>query len=136
VAIICRVFNRPPLTDRELLELKRLMSQLVQADLAFERQIVPLSEAIDYFRKEKKKDKVNLLIHQQKPYLTLYHLDKHLDYHHGYMVPSSGYLSWFELSQAGEAFTLRFPRRARPTTIEPLPDYPRLLAPSEITAIG
>jgi uridine kinase len=50
------------------------------------------------------------------------------DYHHGYMVPSTGYLKWFGLVPTGDGFTLRFPRRHRPTELLPLPDYPKLLA--------
>src|SRR5690606_11282011 len=46
---------------------------------------------------------------------------------HGYMVPSTGYLRWFSLLPTGDGFTLRFPRRHAPTTLLPMPDYPKLL---------
>jgi uridine kinase len=124
----CQVSKRAPLSQGELEELESSMHELVAADLPFERQIVPLNEAIENFRAEGEEDKVNLLIHRQKPYLTLYQLQGHRDYHHGYMVPSTGYLRWFKLSPAGEGFTLRFPRRHAPTEIQPLPEYPKLLA--------
>jgi uridine kinase len=39
---------------------------------------------------------VRLLSHPQD-YLVLYQLGDHQDYHHGYMVPSTGYLRWFDL---------------------------------------
>jgi uridine kinase len=58
----------------------------------------------------------------------LYRLGDHQDYHHGYMVPSTGYLRWFALLPTNGGFTLRFPRRHAPTQISPLPDYPKLLA--------
>jgi uridine kinase len=72
-------------------------------------------------------DKVQLLIYRKKNYLTLYMLGDNCDYHHGYMVPSTGYLKWFSLVCTGEGFTLRFPRRHRPTELLPLADYPTLL---------
>jgi hypothetical protein len=37
-------------------------------------------------------DKLRLLKHRRKEYLTLYSLNGQMDYMHGYMVPSSGYL--------------------------------------------
>jgi uridine kinase len=51
-----------------------------------------------------------------------------MDYHHGYMVPSTGYLRWFELVTSNGGFTLRFPRRHSPTCLEPITPYPQLLA--------
>ena len=44
------------------------------------------------------------------------------------MVPSTGFLKWFDLQNAEEGFTLRFPRRHKPTEILPLKEYPKLLA--------
>ena len=123
----CAVLNHPPLTTEELLSLERKMWELVEADLPFERKVVPIQEAIDYFKNRNEFDKVILLKHRPKNYLTMYRLEQRMDYHHGYMVPSTGYLRWFRLSPAGEGFTLRFPRHHQPTTIVDLPEYPKLL---------
>ncbi len=123
----CQVFNRPPLTEDELIRLKTRMRELVEADIPFTRQEVPLAEAVAYFEKKGYSDKVRLLKHRKKEYLVLYNFGDHRDYHHGYMVPSSGYLKWFDLSSISDGFTLQFPRRHRPTELLPLPDYPTLL---------
>ena len=124
----CRVSERLSLSIGELTDLENLMSELINQNSPIERMIVPLDEAIEHFHVEGEEDKVNLLIHRQKPYLTPYKLQNHRDYHHGYMVPSTGYLKWFKLSPAGDGFTMRFPRRHAPTEIQPLPEYPNLLA--------
>jgi uridine kinase len=89
---------------------------------------VPLKDAIDYFTAKKLKDKVKLLKYRQKEYLVLYQLANHKDYHHGYMVPSTGYLKWFDLEIVGEGFVIRFPRRNSPKMIAPMPSYPKLLS--------
>ncbi len=123
----CVVSDRPPLTETELKRLEVRMGQLVNDDVPFLREEIPLSEAIEYFKSIKSSDKVDLLLHRKKDYLTLYSLNSHRDYHHGYMVPSTGYLMWFNLKMTNGGFTLRFPRRNAPTTISPLPDYPKLL---------
>ncbi len=124
----CQTRNRPPLTAEDIARLEEKMQELVRADLPFTRQEVPLAEAIDYFQRKGYVEKVRLLSSRRKDYLTLYRLNDHLDYHHGYMVPSTGYLRWFALTPIDGGFTLRFPRRHRPTELLPLPEYPKLLA--------
>jgi uridine kinase len=57
----------------------------------------------------------------------MYHLGERSGYHHGYMVPSTGYLRWFDLVMAEAGFTLRYPRRHKPDELLPMPDYPKLL---------
>ena len=123
----CQVSGRPPLSQDELSRLSQHMQQLVEADLPFQRKETPLSEAIEYFAARGADDQVSLLKHRQKNYLTLYQLGNFRDYHHGYMVPSTGFLRWFKLIPTGEGFTMRFPRRATPTQLLPVPEYPKLL---------
>lgn len=124
----CQVKGGEPLSHEQLERLLARMCELVQADFPFERQLVPLDEAVAYFESRRLKDKVQLLKYRQKEYLVLYRLGEHRDYHHGYMVPSTGYLQWFGLEMIGEGFVLRFPRRGSPKEISPLPSYPKLLS--------
>jgi uridine kinase len=123
----CQVTGRPPLNKDELVEMENHMRELVAQDIPFKRTSVPLAEAIAYFQAKNHQDKVRLLKHRRKDYLTLYCLRDHQDYHHGYMVPSTGYLRWFGLVQTDGGFTLRFPRRHAPTELSPMPEYPKLL---------
>jgi len=116
------------LTPQELGEVEAHMRELVSQNLPFIKREAPLSEAIAYFEAKGYPDKVRLLAHRQKDYLTLYRLGDHQDYHHGYMVPSTGYLCWFGLVPTDGGFTLRFPHRQSPREIQPLTEYPKLLA--------
>lgn len=124
----CQVCHHDPLTSQELEQLQAHMHALVEKDLPFERQQVPLADAIAFFKAQGHLDKVHLLNYRQKEFLVLYQLENHRDYHHGYMVPSTGYLKWFELKEMGEGFVIRYPRRNNPTKILPMPAYPKLLA--------
>ena len=90
------------------------MQAMVSEDLPFERKVIPLQEAIDYFQKSGQTEKVRLLKYRQKEFLVLYRLGNHFDYHHGYMLPSTGYLRWFNISKMGDGYVLRFPRRQAP----------------------
>ena len=123
----CQVTGRPPLSDPEIQALKSHMQKLIDADLPFERREVPLQEAIDYFRLRGYEDKVLLLKYRRKDYLTLYRLGERMDYLHGYMVPSTGYLRVFDLVYTEGGFTLRYPRRHKPDQLLPMPEYPKLL---------
>ena len=123
----CQVGERA-LTPSELDALASHMRALVKADHPFGRREIPIEEALQYFRDLHFDDKVRLFEHRQKPYLTLYTLNDRMDYMHGYMVPSTGYLKWFKLSLINGGFTLHFPRRHAPTSLEPMGDYPKLLA--------
>lgn len=123
----CQVYNRLPLLSQELDQLEAEMRRLVAENLPFVRKEYPLKEAIKYFKDLGYLDKVSLLKHRKKDHLILYSLGDHRDYHHGYMVPSTGYLKWFQLATMGDGFILRFPRRHWPTELQPLPDYLTLL---------
>jgi uridine kinase len=124
----CQVSDEAVLTDENLARLEARMRELVAADLPFTRREAPLSEASAYFEAKGYPDKVSLLAHRKKDYLVLYRLGDHLDYHHGYMLPSTRYLQWFQIELTDGGFTLRFPRRNSPTSIQPMPRYSKLLA--------
>lgn len=124
----CQVVERHPLSLEDLERLETHMKDLVAQDLPFIRREVPLQEAVAYFEAKGYSDKVHLLNHRRKDYLILYRLGDHQDYHHGYMVPSTGYLRWFGLIATNGGFTLQFPRRQAPTRLSPMPQYPKLLA--------
>ncbi len=124
----CQVSGREPLTPAELEALRCHLQELIAADLPFERREMPLDQAIEHFRQRGYDEKVRLLSYRQKNYLTLYALGDRMDYLHGYMVPSTGYLKWFDLVLTDGGFTLRFPRRHAPTELEPIGEYPKLLA--------
>jgi uridine kinase len=123
----CQVTGPRPLSESEIESLKSHMQKLVEADLPFERMEVPIKDAIEYFHSRGYEDKVRLLSYRKKNYLTLYRLGEHMDYHHGYMVPSTGYLKLFDLELTEGGFTLRYPRRHKPNELLPMPEYPKLL---------
>src|SRR5512138_1981688 len=123
----CQITGHDPLTQMEIEALKVHMHKLVNSNLPFERMEVPIKDAIEYFHSRGYEDKVRLLSYRKKTYLTLYRLGERMDYHHGYMVPSTGYIKWFDLVYTEGGFTLRYPRRHKPDELLPMPEYPKLL---------
>jgi uridine kinase len=125
----CQVLGRPPLNQAELDRLEQCMRRMVDRNVPLIRKQVKLDEAVAYFQEMKQFDKVRLLRYRTKDHLVLYQIENHMDYHHGYMVPSTGYLQWFGLKpEENNGFILRFPRRHAPKELLPMPEYPKLLA--------
>jgi uridine kinase len=124
----CQVIGRKPLSASEIETLKSHMQKLVEANMPFDRKEVPLQEAIEYFLSHGYEDKAQLFKYRKKDYLTLYSLGERMDYHHGYMVPSTGYLRVFDLVITNGGFTLIYPRRNQSNELLPVPDYPKLLS--------
>ena len=123
----CNVRGRAPFTPGELKALEAEMRRLVAQDLPFVGRETTVEEAIAYFEGRHDLEKVRLMRYRRKPTVMLYRLGDCLDYHHGYMVPSTGYLQWFELTAMNGGFALRYPRQHTPTRLTPLVDYPKLL---------
>jgi len=124
----CQVKGREAVSEAEVALIKARVQELIEADLPFEKRQIPLQAAIEYFRIRRDEDKVSLLAYRKKDYLTLYRLGERMDYLHGYMVPSTGYLRWFDLVVTPGGFILQYPRRHNPKELLPLPQYPKLLS--------
>lgn len=123
----CQVQGRQPFTVEELAQIETRMREIVEANEPLLKTRVPLSEAIALFRARGDDDKVRLLSRRRKSYLALYSLRGFRDYFHGYMVPSTGYLTVFALHSYPPGFTLRFPRTSPPMHLQPIVDYPKLV---------
>jgi uridine kinase len=125
---LCEVRGREPLTAGELQDLTAEMRRLVEQNLPIRGREAAVSEAIAFFESNYDIEKARLMRHRSKPTVTLYRLGERVDYHHGFMVPSTGYLRWFELEVMDGSFALRYPRQHTPTQLAPMVDSPKLLA--------
>ena len=123
----CQVSGIQDFSQSDLDRIEAEMRAIVAQNIPFVREVVPLQEAIDYFTSIGEDDKVRLLKYRTRPDLVLYHAGERRDYHHGYMLPSSGYLKWFGLTLFENAFIMRFPRRQNPNSLMPMTSYPNLL---------
>jgi uridine kinase len=124
----CQIEGRDPFTPQELDRLEQRMMEIVESDEPIIKKQIPLEEAQAMFGALGHGDRLRLLKYRHKDYLTVYKLRDVPDYFYGYMVPSSGYLRWFQLKHYPPGFILRFPRRHWPTSLQPFQDYPKLIA--------
>jgi uridine kinase len=124
----CNVRDHAPLTPEELKTLEAEMRRLVREDLPFIRRQATIEEAIAIFEKQNRPEKARLMRHRRKPLITLYQLGQWQDDRHGYLVPSTGYLKWFDLVAVNGSFALRYPRQHAPGKLTDMTHYPKLLA--------
>jgi len=126
--LFCEVHDREPLSPDEVELLEQRMREIAAQNVSIEKRAVPKEEAIALFRSRGHADKVRLLQHRERDYVTLYRLHDVEDYFHGYMVPSTGYLRYFELQHYSSGFIVRYPRHEKPTVLQPVVEYPKLVA--------
>ena len=115
----CHVTGRHPFSANELRKIKTRMREIVSLDEPITRREESVSEATKIFQKNEDDDKVRLLRYREKPTLVIYSLREMRDYFHGYMVPSTAYLRYFDLTPAKNGFILWYPRRHDPTRLQP-----------------
>ncbi len=112
-----------------LQKLQEAMRATVAQNLAIVRQKISLDEARALFEKKNQIEKIHLLQFRNKSYLTTYRLGDFVDYHYGYMVPSTGYLKTFAIEPAPKPneFFLRYPRDGHSNEIGPLNESPKMM---------
>jgi len=125
---LCSVGGRPPLDSSELETLDAEMHRLVEQNLPITGRETTVPDAIRFFESINDEEKVRLMRHRSKPTIILYRLGDRVDYHHGFMVPSTGYLRWFGLAVMDGGFALRYPRQHTPAELGPMVASPKVLA--------
>lgn len=106
--------------NQELLnQIKNRMYELVAEDIFIEKRSVHTEEAIDLFREYGMKYKEKLFKYRRVSRVNLYRIRNFEDYYYGYMVPSTGYLKYFELVLYDEGLVLQLPNRKNCTVIRP-----------------
>ena len=102
-----------------LLMLKQEMLRLVDLDIPIKKQNVKTDKAREMFHNFKLYDKERLMAYRRSSRVNVYNLDGMMDYYYGYMVPSTGYLQWFDLDLYESGFVVMFPNK-NGSVVEPL----------------
>lgn len=115
--LYCTYTGKEPLTEELLLQVKERMQQLVREDIPITKEAVGTDSAIELFKKHKMYDKVKLFQFRRVSSVNLYRLSGFEDYFYGYMVPSTGYLKYFDLYLYDEGFVLQLPEKEKPNAV-------------------
>ncbi len=95
--------------EKMLLALKEEMLRLVEQDIAITKETIKTDMARELFADMGLYEKERLMAYRRSSRVNIYRMDKMADYFYGYMVPSTGYLKWFDLDLLEEGFLLLFP---------------------------
>lgn len=115
----CSVHGDFTVDEELVLQIQKRMEELVAADLPIEKKAYPTSEARRLFHENGMTDKEKLFWYRRSSYVNVYSLDGYMDYYYGYMLPSTGYIRYFELLKHEDGFILNLPDVSEPTQVKP-----------------
>ena len=106
--IYCEIDKK--ITPTEVEDIKKIMKEKIAANLPFEQLETSRIEAIEYFKKLKRDDKVKTLSYTISNFVKLYKLDGIYNYIIGDLPHDTGILKYFDLTLLeGKGIVLRFP---------------------------
>lgn len=114
------------------------MQAIIAADYPIVRKKETIANARKYYQSQGYTDKVETLKYR-KEIVNIYECDGYKNYMYGYMVPSTGYLTEFELFYYSPGFLVRYPRIEEKGQIPEFSDSPgflRVLTRAEQWAIN
>ncbi len=116
----CSFRNGLKLDDKTIDRIRDRMGELVDMDLLVTKKSYPADEAVALFEELGMKDKVSLFRYRRSSNINVYCLGDYYDYFYGYMMPSTGYVKYFDLFAYEEGMILLLPEREEP---EKLPEF-------------
>ena len=105
-------------SEEDAVRLKNEMYQMVVADIDIEKKSINTEDAIALFHDCGMKDKEKLFRYRRSSRLNIYELDGYTDYFYGFMVPSTGYLRYYDIIPYEDGFMLQFPNEETKETAE------------------
>jgi len=114
--------------------LKRQIQSIVEQDIPLLRRRIPTSEAIAHFRADGQEDKARLLGWRKIPYFDEYVYEDYADYFYGEMMPSTGYLSVWDVLPTEGGFLFVFPDDLEPDRVAEfamMPNFFRVFSEGE-----
>lgn len=125
----CNLDNfKKQVDEREVNRIKIRMSRIINSDIPFERIDCPTEEAVARFKKHGMYDKAVLLETSRTLYTTYYRLDNLIDYYYSCLVPSTGYLSTFDLIKYDDGMLLVPPTSYNGALPEKITEQRKMLA--------
>ncbi len=101
-------------------DIKRItgkMDELVAQDLPIMKRSYPLDDAMNLFRKQGMEEKEKLFRFRRSSSVNIYCLDGYYDYYYGYMLPSTGYIKYYDVLAYENGLMLLLPEQNDPNKI-------------------
>lgn len=110
----CDVRMDDALTDEMVKRINERMRELVEANLPITKKSYHIDEARAIFRAHKMVDKEKLFRYRRSSSVNIYCLDGYYDYYYGYMLPSTGYIKYFDVMHYESGLLLLIPGTEAP----------------------
>jgi len=108
--VYCEIDNLPFAISQDMAHALEVKTRdIIKANLLFRRQELPTEEAIELFKNHRLHDKINSLETRHSFFTSVYFLDDEVNYFYGYLLPSTGYLSFLEFEFYGNGFLMKTP---------------------------
>lgn len=98
----------------DISRLKEKMRTLIAEDFPLIRRRVSLNQAVENYSRQGQLDKSALLQWRKQPFFDEYFYGDFSDYFYGEMLPSSGYVTIWDILPADEGFVLLYPDDLNP----------------------
>lgn len=108
--------------------LKAEIGRIVEEDIPLLRQRVRLDTAIAHFEQVGQEDKARLLKWRKEDYFDQYAWGTFADYYYGELMPSTGYLSVWDIRAYHDGFLFLFPDEREPSHIAPYREMPNFFS--------
>ena len=108
--------------------LKEHIAQLVAQDIPLIRRRVPLTEAMERYEADAQPDKTRLLSWRQADYFDEYCYGDFSDYYYGEMMPSTGFLTVWDVIPAENGFIFVYPDDQNPEKLADVPSMPNFFS--------
>ena len=109
----------------EIERLRERMQDIVKMDLQFHRHEARIDDAITMFSDLHQMDKVKLLETSGQAYTDYYTLDEVTDYYYGRLLPSTGYLTLWDIEPYQDGMLLRIPDKRCPERLAQRIEQPK-----------
>ncbi|MGN1413058.1 MAG: nucleoside kinase [Anaerovoracaceae bacterium] len=122
--LFTEVKRKEPVTAEEVRQIEKRMRQIVSEDIPIGIEKLQIEEAEELFHKTGQPEKIELLraarTRKRKKRIPFYAIGGYKDFFYGQMVPSTGYIKYFQLRKYRRGILLRFPHPSAPDRI---PEY-------------
>lgn len=111
---------------KETQEIEIKMNEIIQMDIPIIRKEYSREEAVKLFTDYGYFDKVRLINTLDREEFSIYNIGTHIDSFHGYLAPSTGYVSEFKLKYYYPGVIILFPSRKNNYNMEKFKDQKKL----------
>lgn len=124
--LYAEIDKKKPINFTQIELIKEKMKEIIVRDIPIEREKVSKEVALERFRQYGYEGKVRLLKHISNETIHIYKVEDHIDRFHGYLAPSTGYASIFDLKYYHPGVILLFPTEESNYTVPKFKEQPRL----------